>query len=726
MDFLNPYLLWGVLGITIPIIIHLLNRFRYRQIDWAAMELLRRALIARSHRLRIEDLLLLFLRCLAILLLALGFARLTLTPSGAGLMGGKADVGAVVAMDGSFSMAHRPGIRSRMDGAIDRAREIFGILPRSQPLSLILMGSRPRLLLRNIDFEKARTEEALRGVEPLPERLDLEASLEEVKTLLQETKAPVRECYLITDAQRNSWENLSDRARKTLEEIGSLSKIFVLPAPVESAENLAITRFRLASGVLRTGATARFAARVQNPGEAKREGVAVSLLVDETAVDQRVLDRIDPGQEVDVPLFARFTRAGCNRLTARLEDDPLLIDNNRHAVCEVRDQVRILCVDGDPSPVIYNSETGYLSTALAACDSGEGEKQVFINAIPWLELSTQRLSDYDIVILANLPDVQPEQTAALYKFVKNGGGLMVFLGANVQPELLNERMRYEDGDLLPGRVLEARGELSGSGNGFAIQPAAADHPLCRAIQSLEPELIDGARIFRHFGIELGGERRPVRRLAGDGTPYLSERDLGQGKVLLFASTADREWTDIVSNPIYPIILQQAVTYLTRRSHEKPLIVSQPIFLPLPASLLSLPGDTGEANTVECLQPGEEKGITIPITWSEGEPAVEFAGSGMPGFCTVRAGSGPPLHVAANVDAAESDVKCLAGDALPAVFAGLNVRLVPPGDDLLAAVKEYRIGRELWWELILAGLLILFIESYLAHRFSRRAREGSGK
>ena len=81
MDFLNPALVWGTLGVAVPVVIHLLNRFRYKQVDWAAMELLRRAMVARSQRIRIEDLILLALRCLAVLLVALAFARLTYNPS---------------------------------------------------------------------------------------------------------------------------------------------------------------------------------------------------------------------------------------------------------------------------------------------------------------------------------------------------------------------------------------------------------------------------------------------------------------------------------------------------------------------------------------------------------------------------------------------------------------------------------------------------------------------
>ena len=51
MSYLNSPLLWGILGgigVAVPVIIHLLHQRHRRRTDWAAMELLRRALVVRS------------------------------------------------------------------------------------------------------------------------------------------------------------------------------------------------------------------------------------------------------------------------------------------------------------------------------------------------------------------------------------------------------------------------------------------------------------------------------------------------------------------------------------------------------------------------------------------------------------------------------------------------------------------------------------------------------
>jgi len=75
MTFLNPLLLLGGLGLALPILAHLLNRFEVKQTDWAAMQFLNRSVRVRSRQLRLRDLLLLILRCLALLLFCLALAR---------------------------------------------------------------------------------------------------------------------------------------------------------------------------------------------------------------------------------------------------------------------------------------------------------------------------------------------------------------------------------------------------------------------------------------------------------------------------------------------------------------------------------------------------------------------------------------------------------------------------------------------------------------------------
>ena len=75
MSFLNPIMLAGLAAVSVPIIIHLLNRRRFQKVVWAAMRFLQNAVEQNQRRMRIEDMILLALRCLLLALLALALAR---------------------------------------------------------------------------------------------------------------------------------------------------------------------------------------------------------------------------------------------------------------------------------------------------------------------------------------------------------------------------------------------------------------------------------------------------------------------------------------------------------------------------------------------------------------------------------------------------------------------------------------------------------------------------
>src|ERR1700683_1027785 len=71
--FLVPLMLFGLAGVAIPPIIHLLNRRRFDVIDWGAMQFLQISETTR-RRLLIEEVLLMLLRMGLIGILVLGLA----------------------------------------------------------------------------------------------------------------------------------------------------------------------------------------------------------------------------------------------------------------------------------------------------------------------------------------------------------------------------------------------------------------------------------------------------------------------------------------------------------------------------------------------------------------------------------------------------------------------------------------------------------------------------
>ena len=75
MTFLNAILLFGAAATLIPLIIHLLNRRRFRVVRWGAMQFLDAALQTNRRRIQWQQIALLALRMAIPIFLAVAMAR---------------------------------------------------------------------------------------------------------------------------------------------------------------------------------------------------------------------------------------------------------------------------------------------------------------------------------------------------------------------------------------------------------------------------------------------------------------------------------------------------------------------------------------------------------------------------------------------------------------------------------------------------------------------------
>src|SRR4051812_15346830 len=148
MSFVTPaFFIAGFALSSIPIIIHILNRRRYKVEKWAAMEFLLRAMKKNRRRLKFEQWLLLAVRCLVLLLVATALAR----PLGcrentlASLVGQRSGLHVIV-IDNSYSMAYeaqRPDAPTHLDRAKGIARELIDSLQAGGESVAIVVASRP-------------------------------------------------------------------------------------------------------------------------------------------------------------------------------------------------------------------------------------------------------------------------------------------------------------------------------------------------------------------------------------------------------------------------------------------------------------------------------------------------------------------------------------------------------------------------------------------------------
>ncbi len=336
----------GAIAASGPIIIHLLNRRRFKVRYWAAMDFLREAMNRNRRILRLRDILLLILRTVAILLFGLALARPFFKGSNTGQINPGQPVHAILLVDNSMSMAYRQGSDTLLDEAKARGKELIEALPDGSRMTVLPLcggGSFSR--------------DAYRTKKDAVEALDRIAVVDRSGTAAQaadlardamlratDVKDEAKRIVFLGDQQAENWKGLTAANLKDLPELQ------VVDVSARAPENTWVSEFKLLDGLADVAAPARFVAKLTHQGHAARTHVQVMLSIDGQEVQSKTVD-LNPDQTAQVTFDYQFSDppdSGSIRWsTAKvsLPADRLEIDDSRYLAVPVVAALPVVFVD---------------------------------------------------------------------------------------------------------------------------------------------------------------------------------------------------------------------------------------------------------------------------------------------------------------------------------------------------------------------------------------------
>lgn len=643
-----------------------------------------------DRRLRIEDLLLLLLRCLLLALLALALARPAFRAA-AGMAPGAGARTVVIALDNSYSMGLTDGGASRFDNARKAAGQIVDGLPVGSAVALLEFSD----VARTVIAEPATDLNLVRkmiGDAALTDRAsNVHPALSEALGILKSHAGDRGEVYLITDAQANGWKEMA--AMRSEAAAANANIGIVVTGPAEQP-NLGVSALGLGSAMVPVGGAARFSAEVTNYGHEPARNVTVGLSMDgEAPGDQAVIDTLPPGESRWVSLFGRARTAGYHAVTAQLPPDHLAADDRRTMVVRALDEVRVLLVAGDMGATPREGDAFFLERALAP-DPGYFIKT---RTIPAAELNGTKFADFNAVALIDVPRLEPGTVAELDKYVRDGGGLMIFPGEKTNAPF--------DSGMLPaksGAVWKEEEKFR------SLQGPPYPHQMVSIWRDPAAGTLTTARFYK--GVALQPLPGAVTVLDySDGEPAIVERAWGGGRVIEFSSSANAAWNDLPAHPAFVPLMQRALGRLvTRRDETLNIRVGAAFTWPARAEWLY--------KEITVAGPGGvEKG---KVGIEEGEPRLRYGATDRAGAYRVAIAAEPPakLLFAAQADPEESKLEALSDAELKTLGPGTQVIHWAPGTDMRQAMGQGG-GREFWSVFAAVALGVACCETFLAGRFS---------
>ena len=713
LQFLSPLLLWGTLLGLLPLIIHLLNRRRFRRVEWAPMRHLKFTIRRNRRRIQIEQLLLLLLRIALPVLLFVFLARPLMNPTGLEswlLGGGRASQ--VVLVDDSLSMGYAAG----GPPAFHRAREVAGaILGAAKPQDhcTLVVASAPRSPVFH-EVEGTRREELASDALALPQTETFAswptvlAALDEV---VQSCTYPTRSVTIVTDLRKAGWDpGVSSVARRWREQG---VRVRVVDVGAKEITNVALEALTPLDRTILAGAETRWEATIRNDSPRVIDRAKAILRVDDRPTEVP-LPEIAPRQTVRLPLAVRFSTPGMHDLSLQLPEDELSGDNQLWAAVPVKDSLLIRLVDGEPSSEPFGSEVDYLAAPLSI---GVGDAEAWrIEVANEDNFLDPRLEPADVIVLANVASPTPEQARILAEQVKAGTGLMIFTGGKVDTGLYNDRLLRSRPPILPAAMKATADEAF---RGLVIEQVRPS-PV-EKLMELKASALERVPVRQVMGVEEPpADAKDVRVLARwndpGRSPAVIERVVGQGRVLLWTTTADRAWNDWPVEPSFVLAIREAVRGVslptswdhTVTAGERPRRIvysSQQL-----ANVRLAPAGGGEPKGLAAVAvDARATGDPLPAS------AIEVPDTRKAGLYRLSWDEGPlgtrQDLFASNPDGREGALQRISAPELKKILAPLNVEVAAAradGRDAFSAT-----GREIWQRMAWALLAMLILEPILA-------------
>ena len=670
MAFLNPVFLLGAIAAGLPILVHLVRQTRAQRIQFPSLMFLRKIEQKTIRRRKLRNLLLLLMRCAALLLLAFAFSRPFFTSSTPVSASGD-HPSTVILVDGSYSMRYGDAFNR----AKQSARNTINDAASDEHLAVVLF-SRNYQVLMPLKPDRAEASTVVSDMQPGLDSTDYLQAIQAAVSILKDVGRGQQRIYLISDFQDAGWNRAAPPVKLAPD-------VKLLPIDVSDPKpsNVAVSTVAADPVVYAQKYDGKTIVRVSNFGIADID-TAIELKLNDLPAERKPL-KLAAGGTQNVEFTGFNVPEGSNRATVEIAGDSFALDNKSFFTIRRENQTRVLAIE---AAARGRSESFFLQQSLAA---GENNQHALTLKTAG-SVNPTEIDPYRVVIVNDASGINEDLAAALKGFVERGGALILAAAKHTDADDFN-RLFGTIAPALLGEVVQSRGYA-------LMSQVKTDHPIFAAFT--RSGRLTSTRVYGYHRATAKEGAQSIASL-DDGSPIVIEGSAGRGKVLLVTTTLDTAWNDLPLTPMFLPLVRQMLEYLGGRGGSSSYTIGQAFIAPadkdssLPA--VGSPGGT-RIDDVRKAASGEQSVDASEI-----------------GFYRLRYRDRDEF-IAVNLDTKESDLTKLSIDDLVASISpapGDANALPAQSSGLTAEEKEAR--QRLWLPLLLTALALFVAEAVIARR-----------
>lgn len=519
MQFVNPYFLFALSALAIPIIVHLFNFRRYKKVYFSNTSFLKELVEESNNAQKIKRLLILLSRCLAIIALVLAFAQPYISKQ-ASIKKGKTIVS--VFIDNSFSMQSQSTDRTLLEKAKLLAIDVANSYENDVTFQLItqeLSGKQQRLLSKDdfINQVKNITSNAYSySFDDIKKRQVDAMSIENFD---------IKKLYYISDFQKKMGQINADSTFEV--------NLVHLNSPTQN--NVYIDSAWLDNPLSIIGQNNKLLIKIKNEGSEPIEKLRVSMLVN--GQQKALTDNSIPAHAsiMDTINFNQNTK-GWNNVEISFDDFPIEFDNHYYASFYVNDAIHLLNIDATGTNKYLNALanfTAFFKTTNAS-----------INQIDYSIFGQQQL-----IILSNIKEVSSGLQAEIKKYVEQGGHVVFFPSKEANLISLNQFFQslniasFSTANTFNREVNYINTNASLMSDIFESKQQNITLPKTNYSFNTANTLSNSEKLMTYK----------------DGQAFLTQYNIGKGRMYVFSVPLDVSICDLPINALFaPIIFKMAI------------------------------------------------------------------------------------------------------------------------------------------------------------------------
>jgi len=673
MSFLFPNILWGLFGLTIPLVIHLYNLRKSKTMDFSSIQHIQALEKKNIKKLKIIQWLLIFLRMGIIASLIFMFSGPLIVNKSTWIPSEKEST-AVIIIDNSASMS----VKNEQDSFLDQAKEnIPKILSTFEGLvNLKVIQTTPPIVIYsgiiengvNLDYTNWKIPQS-NGKDNLWNLVD--SLLNSIDSTL-----PNKECFILSDFQSVPSQSLKDKFLDW--------RLYFLSSDLLN-DNIAIKEISSINQIKMPNDLLKLDAKIENMGRNEIKNLPVELYLNNERVGQIVSNfKSNTNKEFSFQVYPG--KSGVVSGKVEIPPDNFLLDNKQTFELNIPEQISC--------KVIASSENGLLiiKTVLQSI-SGEDE---FLDLELKLLSEIERiyLDETDVLIVEDPLIIKPMAIESIKRFLNEGGSVIWFSGKNYKN--INEQVTSN----LSLPIFLEEIELDKKSY-LTVKVVDRKNPLLQDfnIRNLEESL---PKIFIYNSVNKKNDHNSILDLNND-DPFLIKIPYSGSQIYFFTSPLDMKWNDFtIKGLLVPLIHRLLILSATNELNTQRIEINNPKIISLSNKLIN--------KEWSVKLPSGRKILVIPDYINE---VIIFEETTELGSYEVFADGIFYTAFSTKLSINESPKYRTSFEKIYSAIGADNLVWVSNDMSIKETIRSQRFGKLLWRTFLLIAIILFLLESYIS-------------